>query len=170
MVDKKVEPRQVGLADPATQPVVDLLASILNEVQSRVQGNAAATTTDLLAGEAARAVNLFREIEAAIVLAAAPGLTFVADPPGSTTGSMSVKLTWTSTGADRVEIVGVDENGLTTKLDGVTPAAGGFVNVTVAVTTVFTATSSATGRCKTTKTVTVPVDDGGVILLKKSEG
>jgi hypothetical protein len=170
MVDRKVEPRQIGLADPATQPVVDLLASILNEVQGRVQGNAAATTTDLLAGEAARAVNLFREIEAAIALAAAPGLTFEADPPRSTTGSMSVKLKWTSTGADTVEIVGVDTNGLTTKIGSVTPVAAGSVDVTVTVTTVFTATASATGRCKTTKIVTVPVDDGGIIFSKKSEG
>lgn len=169
MVDKKVEPRQIGLADPATQPVIDLLASILNEVQGRVLANAA-TTPDLLVGEAARAVNLFREIEAAITLAAAPGLTFEADPPSSTTGSMSVKLKWTSTGADTVEIVGVDTNGLTTKIGSVTPVAAGSVDVTVAVTTVFTATASATGRCKTTKIVTVPVDDGGIIFSKKSEG
>lgn len=169
MVDKKVEPRQIGLADPATQPVIDLLASILNEVQGRVQVNAA-TTPDLLVGEAARAVNLFREIEAAIALAAAPGLTFVADPPSSTTGSMSVKLKWTSTGADTVEIVGVDTNGVTTKIGSVTPVAVGSVDVMVAVTTVFTATASATGRCSTTKIVTVPVDDGGIIFSKKSEG
>ncbi len=167
MVDKKVEPRQIGLADPATQPVIDLLASILNEVQGRVQVNAA-TTPSALGGEAAHAVDVFREIDAAIALAAAPTLDFSADPPSSTTGSMSVALKWTSTGADTVEIVGVDANGVTTKLNDVTPAASGKVNVTVAVTTVFTAT--ATGRCKTTKVVVVPVDDGGVIFSKKSEG
>jgi hypothetical protein len=166
MVDKKFEPRQTGIADPATQSVVDLLASILNDVQGRVQVTAA-TTSDPLVGEAARAVNRFREIEAAIALAAAPSLTFVADPPSSTTGSMNVTLKWTSTGADTVEIVGVDANGVTKKLDNVTPAAGGSVTVTVAVTTVFTATASATGRCQTTRVVRVPVDDGGVIFSKK---
>jgi hypothetical protein len=169
MVDKKVEPRQIGLADPATQPVVDLLASILNDVQGRVQANAAATPS-ALAGEAARAVSLFREIDAAIALAAAPTVTLKADPPSTTTGSTNVKLTWASTGADTVEIVGVDANGVTTKLDGVAPAAGGSVSVTVAVSTVFTAT--AIGRCKATAIAEVIVGDGdgGVIFSKKSEG
>jgi hypothetical protein len=168
MVDKKVEPRQIGLADPATQPVVDLLASILNEVQGRVQVNAAATST-ALGGDAGRAVDVFREIDAAIALAAAPTVTLKADPPSTTTSGMSVTLTWTSTGADTIEIVGVDENNVTTVVPGVTPVAGGSVsNVTVAVTTVFTAT--ATGRCKATAVATVVVGDGGVIFSKKSEG
>ena len=167
MVDKKFEPRQAGLADPAAQPVIDLLTSILNDVQSRVQVSAA-TDPVVLGGEAGRAVALFKEIESAIALAARPTVTLVADPPSSTGGGMQHKLTWASTGADTVSIVGVDANGVSTTVPGVTPAAGGSVNVTVLTTTVFTAT--ATGRCKAlaSATVTVGGGGGGVGILLKS--
>ena len=160
MVDKKlIEARSAGLADPATQPVIDLLASILNEVQSRVQVNAA-TTPDPLVSEAARAVSLFREIEAAIALAARPTVTLTADPASLSDGGGSVKLTWASTGAQTVSIVGVDANGVTVPVGEVAPAAGGSVNVTITTTTRFTAT--ATGRCRTTASVEVLV--GSIIF------
>jgi hypothetical protein len=157
MVDKKFEPRPTGLADPAAQSVVDLLTSILNDVQNRVQ--VTATTPDLLTGEAAHAVALFKEIESAIALAAAPTVDLKADPLSSTSGGMKHTLTWTSTLADSVSIVGVDAKGVTTTVPGVTTAASGWVDVTVLTTTVFTAT--ATGRCSATDSVTVTVGGGG---------
>jgi hypothetical protein len=163
MVDKKFEPRQAGLVDPAAQPVVDLLTSILNDVQNRVQVSAATDPIELV-GEAARAVALFKEIEAAIALAAAPTVKLVATPPTSTSGGMQHTLTWTTTGADTISIVGVDANGVSTTVPGVTPVATGSVNVTVLTTTVFTATATKTGRCSATAIATVKVGGGtGVI-------
>ncbi len=162
MVDKKFEPRQTGLADPAAQPVIDLLTSILNDVQNRAQ--VSATAPDALVGEAARAVALFKEIESAIALAAAPKVTLKAEPATSTSGGMQHTLTWTTTGADTITIVGVDAKGVSTTVAGVTPVATGTVPVTVATTTVFTATATANGRCSATASATVTVGGGtGVI-------
>jgi hypothetical protein len=162
MVDKKFEPRQTGIADPAAQPVVDLLTSILNDVQSRVQVSTA-TAPIVLAGEAARAVALFKEIESAIALAAAPTVTLTAEPATSTSSGMQHTLTWTTTGADTISIVGVDANGVSTTVPDVTPLATGSVNVKVLTTTVFTATATKTGRCSATAVATVRVG-GGVIF------
>jgi hypothetical protein len=160
MVEKKlIETRQAGLADAATQPVVDLLASILNEVQNRVQVNAAATPQSLV-GEALRAVNLFKEIEAAITLTARPTVTLKADPASLPDGGGAVRLTWTSAGAQTVSIVGVDANGATVPVGDVSPAPGGSVNVNITTTSRFTAT--ATGRCRTTASVEVLV--GSIIF------
>ena len=157
MVEKKpIATRQAGRTDPATQPVVDLLASILNEVQTRVQVTPAAAAPDPLTGEALRAVTLFKEIEAAIALTARPTIALAADPPSiPNAGGGSVRLIWVSTGAQTVSIVGVDENGVTVPVGEVTPAAGGSINVTVTASTIFTATAS--GRCKTTASVEVSV-------------
>jgi hypothetical protein len=160
MVDKKlIEARQASVGDPATQPVVDLLASILNEVQNRVQVNAA-TPADPLTGEAARAATLFREIEAAIALIARPTVTLAADPATLPDGGGSVRLTWASTGAQTVSIVGVDANGATVPVGDAAPASGGSVNVNITTTTRFTATAS--GRCRTTASVEVLV--GSIIF------
>ena len=160
MVDRKlIEARQTGPADPATQPVIDLLASILSDVQNRVQVNAT-TTPDPLVGEALRAVNLFKEIEAAIALVARPTIKLTPDPLSLPDGGGSVKLTWASTGAQTVSIVGVDVNGVTVPVGDVTPAAGGSVNVNITTTTRFTAT--AAGRCRTT--ASVDVNAGGIFF------
>ena len=161
MVDRKlIEARQTGPADPATQPVIDLLASILSDVQNRVQVNAT-TTPDPLVGEALRAVNLFKEIEAAIALVARPTITTLsADPASLPDGGGLVKVKWASNGAQTVSIVGVDVNGVTVPVGDVTPAAGGSVNVNITTTTRFTAT--AAGRCRTTASVEVLV--GSIIF------
>ena len=151
MVEKKVEPRQPSSGDATTQPVVDLLASILKEVKQQVQVKAAESLT----GEAQRAVALFKEIDAALALQARPTITLIANPP-NLPGFGTVRLTWASTGAETVSIAGVDANGTKVTVGEVTPAAGGTTgDISVSTTTIFTAT--ATGRCSTSATVTVGV-------------
>ena len=57
--------RNQRLQQPETKPVVDLLTSILNEVQKQVRVD---NTDQPLEGEAAGAVEQFREIVAALAL------------------------------------------------------------------------------------------------------
>ena len=165
MVEKK--PAEARLPSPAessttaasaaTQPVIDLLASILSEVRNRVQVTPAAP--DPLVGEAQRAASLFKEIEAAIQLTARPTVTLIANP-STRSGEGLVNLVWTSTSAQTVSIVGVTTDGQTVPVGVVAPASGGTVGVNVSTTTRFTVTAS--GRCQATASVEVPV--GGVIF------
>lgn len=127
MENKKAAP---GGPEPETKPVIDLLTSILNEVQKQVQSK----TPKPLEGEAVRAVEQFREIVAALALQ--PTITLSAEPT-EIKDVGKTKLTWSSTGAETVSIdQGVGE---------VTPAAGGSIEVRVTRTTLFTAT--ATNPC-----------------------
>ncbi len=144
--------------------MIDLLTSILSDVQSRVQ--VTSTAPDPLAGEAARAVTLFKEIESAIALKARPTVTLTALP--NPTGGSDPTLTWTSTGADAVLIVGVDADGKSTTVPNVPPATSGSVTVKMLLTTVFTATATATGRCKAFASVTVTVGDTDILLKSRS--
>jgi len=145
MADKKAAP---GSQEPEIQPVVDLLTSILNEVQKQVQSK----TPKPLEGKAVEAVEQFREIGAALALQPLPTITLIANPTQFGVGGGTAKLTWSSTDAQTVSI---DSN-----VGEVTPAAGGSIDVIVLTTTIFTAT--ATGPCgSATAGATVTV---GVVL------
>lgn len=130
MTDKKAVTRS---QEPEIKPVVDLLTSILNEVQKQVQSK----TPKPLEGTALRAVDQFREIGAALALQPRPTITLKAEPTGFGVSGGTAKLIWSSTEAQTVSI---DQN-----VGEVTPAAGGLIEVSVLATTTFTAT--AKGLC-----------------------
>lgn len=136
----------VDVCRPAldTRPVVDLLASILSEVHKQVASNAPPP----LDGDAVQAIQLFREIRAALGLKPAPRIFFKAEPSALPVGGGVAKLTWTSTDAQAVVI---DQT-----VGEVTPTAGGSVAVNVLTTTTFTATAvNPCGSATAPATVTV---------------
>jgi hypothetical protein len=130
-IDKSAEARHA-----TSDSVVELLTSILTEVQQQVQGE----TPTPLEGDALAAVTLFREIVAALALQAKPTLVLTADPPQGD----SVTLRWTSTDAQSVSLVKA-VGGKTTRLGELTPAAGGSKQFFGNGVTTFTAT--AVGPC-----------------------
>ncbi|UFS71444.1 hypothetical protein LPW11_04420 [Geomonas sp. RF6] len=139
MTDKKAIASELE-----TKPVVDLLASILGEVQKQVL----CKTPLPLTGEAARAVEAFREITGALTLQSLPAVTLQAQPTEHGVNGGISRITWSAAAADAVSITpGIGE---------VTPAAGGTVSVNVATTTTFTATATnACGSATASVTVTV---------------
>ena len=151
--EKQAEPRQTSGPGSTTQEdVVKLLASILNQVQRQVQST---TPKALLEGAVLQAVEQFREISAALVLQPPPKITLTADPSSFGVNGGAAKLTWSSTDAQTVSIVGVEKpvggGGAVRDIGEVKPAAGGFIEIFVGVTTTFTATAkgpcgSATGE------------------------
>jgi hypothetical protein len=156
MADKKTTGRQLSRRDPPQRdpetsgqqpeikPVVDLLATILGGVQKRVQSN----VPPPLEGEAARAVDQFREISAALALQPVPTITLTAVPAQFGLNGGTTKLTWSSTEARKVSI---DQ-----QVGEVTPAATGSIEVPVFVTTIFTATAQgACGSATASATVNV---------------
>jgi hypothetical protein len=152
---KKVQPRQTSSAEPTTQPVVELLTSILNEVQRKVRSE----TPKPLEGNAVIAVDLFREIGA--TLAFLPTITLKADPTRfpiavNAPAFFKTKLTWSSTEAQTVSI---DRTDAEPPIGEVKPAAGGSKEVLVRTTpgtTIFTATAKGPcGSATATAVVTV---------------
>lgn len=158
MADKKRIERQLSQSDltrrdpetdvqqPEIKPVVNLLASILSEVQKQIQSK----TPKSLEGKALEAVDQFREIAAALALQPLPTITLKAEQSQTPLpfGGGKAKLIWSSTNAQTVSI---DQN-----VGEVEPAAGGSIEVFVAATTTFTAT--AKGPCgSATGIATVPV-------------
>jgi hypothetical protein len=146
MVEKNVKGRQTSSQDSTTQTVVDLLASILGEVQKQVVSK----TPTPLTNAAQEAVELFTEIDAALQLLPVPtAITLEAKPnalsePGRTT------LAWTSTHAFEVSI---NQN-----IGVVKPVASGSIDVQVQSSTDFTATARSLSRIATaTARVTVTV-------------
>jgi hypothetical protein len=133
MADKKTGP---GIQDTETKPVVDLLTSILGEVQKQVQSK----TPKPLEGEAVRAVELFQEISTALRLHPRPIISLTNAPPQGGT----VTLTWSSTNAQTVSIE-QEVGGVTTLLGELTPASGGSKAFSGNGITKFTAT--AKGPC-----------------------
>lgn len=135
-----------GGPEPSTQPVVELLTSILNEVQKQVLRK----TPKRLEGKALEALDQFREIVAALALQPLPTISLKAEPSRFGVNGGAVKLTWSSTNAQTVSI---DPN------IGEVPTqkvAGGSSEVFVAATTVFTATAKGPcGSATATATVTV---------------
>ena len=151
MAERREPPRQAPETSgqqPEIKPVVDLLASILSEVQNQVLSK----TPKPLEGAALRAVELFREISAALALRPRPTITLTNDAPQGGT----VTLRWSSTGAQTVSI-DQEVGGVTTSLGELTPAAGGSKQFSGAGTTKFTATAKAfaPGLCTETASVTV---------------
>jgi hypothetical protein len=143
MADKRTLARA---QDPSTQTVVDLLTSILNEVQKQVQSKAPPP----LADGTQIALDQFREIGAALALQPLPTITLTADPTQFGVNGGTTRLTWASSNAQRISI----EPGV----GDVTPVAGGFIEVTVSATTTFTATAQgACGSATASVTVTVQV-------------
>lgn len=142
MADKKIGS---GIQEPETKPIVDLLTSILDEVQKQIRSK----TPKALEGEAVRAVELFQEISTALALQPRPTISLTNDPP---TGG-SVTLRWSSTNAQTV-LIDQEVGGVTTPLGELTPAAGGFKTFSGNGSTKFTAT--AKGPCDSaTASVTV---------------
>lgn len=143
MADKRVATRP---SDSTTQTVVELLTSILNEVQKQVQSK----TPPPLAGEAQVAVDLFTEIGAALALQPLPTITLTAQPNQFGVNGGTTRLTWAAIDA---ELVSIDPN-----VGEVTPVAGGFIEVVVVATTTFTATAiGPCGNATASATVTVQV-------------
>jgi hypothetical protein len=151
MAEKKAV---TGGSEPSTESVVKLLASILTEVQNQVQRK----TPKPLEGAALQAVEQFREISAALALQPAPTITLTASPNSFGIGGGVTRLTWKSTNAQKVSIVGLEAGtGAERDLGEVKPAAGGFIEISVGVTTTFRATakgacSSATAEAPVTVT------------------
>jgi hypothetical protein len=143
MADKRVATRG---QDSSTQAVVELLTSILGEVQKQVQSK----TPSPLSDKAPEAVDLFAEIGAALALQPLPTITLTAQPNQFGVNGGTTKLTWAATDARRVSIdPGVGD---------VTQVEAKFIDVPVVATTTFTAT--ATGPCgnaTASATVTVQV-------------
>ena len=112
MADKKTTGRQLSRRDPPQRdpetsgqqpeikPVVDLLTSILSEVQKQVQSK----TPQPLEGQAVEAVEQFRQIGAALALQPLPTITLTADPAQFGINGGTTKLTWSSTDAQKVSI------------------------------------------------------------------
>jgi hypothetical protein len=154
MTDKKAEPsRQTS----ETQRVVDLLTSILNDVQNRAQSQ----TPKPLEGDVLRAVERFREIGASLELKPRPTITLTATPtpnPLPVQGG-TVKLEWSSTEAQTVSIDQKETvGGVPKSLGEDLRPVGSIDNISVSTTTIFTAT--AKGLCSSqpdTETVEVPV-------------
>jgi len=148
MAERREPPRQdpeTSGQQPEIKPVVDLLASILSEVQNQVLSK----TPKPLEGAALRAVEQFREISAALALQRRPTITLTADPPQGGT----VTLRWASTDALTVSIDQTVGN-VTTPLGEVTPPASGSKQFSGNGPTTFTAT--ANGACASvTASVTV---------------
>ena len=130
MAEKRVATRG---PDSSTQAVVELLTSILSEVQTQVQSK----TTPKLDDTAQEAVDLFAEIGAALGLQPLPTITLTAQPNQFGVNGGTTRLTWAATNARRVTI----EPGV----GSVTPVTGGSKEVLVVATTTFTAT--AIGPC-----------------------
>jgi hypothetical protein len=144
MVEKKTEPRQTSNQGSTPQTVVDLLTSILNEVQKQVQSQPPAPP----GGGAQIALDQFASIGAALALQPPPTITLRAEPTGLPVGGGKARLIWSSTDAQTVSI---DQN-----VGDVTPVASGSIEVSVLQTTIFTAT--AKGACSSrTATATVNV-------------
>jgi hypothetical protein len=151
MAERREPPRQAPETSgqqPEIKPVVDLLASILSEVQNQVLSK----TPKPLEGAALRAVEQFREISAALALQRRPTITLLNDSPQGGT----VTLRWSSTDAQTVSI-DQEVGGVTTSLGELTPPAGGSKQFSGAGTTKFTATAKAfaPGLCTKTASVTV---------------
>lgn len=123
--------------DTDTKPVVDLLASILSQVQTQVQSR----QPKQLEGKALEAVDRFREIVAALTLQPNPTIKLTAVPTEFDFEGGEVTLTWLSTGAQRVSI----DPDVGPPVGEVEPAAGGSIVVRVLQTTTFT--STGTGPC-----------------------
>jgi hypothetical protein len=151
MADKKA----VNLSsESSTESVVKLLTSILNEVQKQVVRK----TPKPLEGAALQAVEQFKEISAALALQPAATITLTANPNSFGIGGGTTRLTWSSTNAQTVSIVGLEVTGAERDLGEVNPAAGGFIEIFVGVTTTFRAT--ATGACSSpTADATVTVSN-----------
>ena len=133
MAEKKTV---TGGSDPSTESVVNLLSSILTEVQKQVLRK----TPKPLEGAALQAVERFREIVSSLALQPLPTIKLRADPNTVPPGG-KVKLTWESTDAQTVSIdQGVGE---------VKPAAGGTIEVTVP-SPPLTFTATATHPCGST--------------------
>jgi hypothetical protein len=141
MADKRVATRG---QDSSTQAVVELLTSILGEVQKQVQSKAPSPLSD----NAQEAVDLFAEIGAALTLQPLPTMT--AQPNQFGVNGGTTRLTWAATDARRVSI----EPGV----GDVTPVTGGSIDVLVVATTTFTATAiGPCGNATASATVTVQV-------------
>lgn len=152
--------------EPETKPVVDLLTAILEEFRQQVQSK----TPKPLEGAALQAVERFKEIGATLALL--PTITLTAVPDRFDTALINVpaptfktKLTWSSTEAQTVSIVGVEERvgGAVLDIGEVKPAAGGSIEVDIFTTTRFTATATAKGPCNSA-TAEVLVTVGGIII------
>lgn len=152
MADKKAV--NVG-SESSTESVVKLLTSILTEVQKQVRRD----TPKQLEGVALQAVEQFKEISDALALQPAPTITLTANPNSFGVGGGTTRLTWTSTNARTVSIVGFEVGtGAQRDIGEVKPAAGGFIEIFVGVTTTFRAT--ATGACSSpTAEATVTVSN-----------
>jgi hypothetical protein len=154
MAERREPPRRDSESSgqqPEIKPVVDLLASILSEVQKQVQSKAPPP----LAEGAQVAVEKFTEISAALALQPSATITLRADPAQFGINGGTAKLIWSSSQARRVSI---DQKvgDVTTSLGEVKPAANGFIEVNVLATTIFTAT--AQGPCgSATASATVAV-------------
>jgi hypothetical protein len=148
----KRDPETSG-QQPEIKPAVDLLASILSEVQKQVQSN----TLPALGEGAQSALDTFTEIVAALALQPLPKITLKAEPTQFGVNGGTTKLIWSSTEARKVSIDQKVGN-VTTSLGEVKPAANGFIQVTVSATTIFTATAQGPcGSATATATVTVQV-------------
>jgi hypothetical protein len=147
MAERREPPRrdpETSGQQPEIKPVVDLLASILDEVKNQVQSK----IPPPLKGAALQAVEQFREISAALALQRRPTITLTNDPPQGGT----VTLRWSSTDAQTVSI-DQEVGGVPTSLGELTPPAGGSKAFSGNGTTKFTAT--AKGACSRTASVTV---------------
>lgn len=148
MAQRREPPRQdpeTSGQQPEIKPVVDLLASILGEVQNQVLNK----TPKPLEGAALRAVEQFREISGALALQRAPTVTLRADSPQGGT----VTLRWASTDALTVSIDQTVGN-VTTPLGEVTPPASGSKQFSGNGPTTFTATAKS-AFCTAKNSVTV---------------
>ncbi len=130
MAEKRVATRG---PDSSTQAVVELLTSILGEVQKQVQSK----TPPTLGNDAQTAVDLFAEIGAALALQPLPTITLTAQPNQFGVNGGTTRLTWAATNARRVSI----EPGV----GDVTQDEDKSIDVPVVATTTFTAT--AIGPC-----------------------
>jgi len=130
MADKRVVTRD---QDSTTQAVVELLTSILGDVQKQVQSK----TPPPLDDATQTAVDLFAEIGAALALQPLPTITLTAQPNQFGVNGGTTRLTWAASNARRVSIdPGVGD---------VTKVEAKFIDVPVVATTTFTAT--AIGPC-----------------------
>jgi hypothetical protein len=166
MAKAKREQRPTSDTEPATQQqVVDLLTSILTQAQARTQ-QISSSASKPLEGDAAAAVELFREIGA--TLAILPSIRLTADPARFTITDtskppFSSTLTWSSTEAGTISIDRVLDDNTTVPLVTETPAATGSVDVSVTETTTFRATATARAPCDGAQVLArIVVDDGRI--------
>jgi len=154
--DPSAEAGEITEADGqagGTKPVADLLLAILSDVRRQMLSTAAAeapaAAAGPLEGNALEAVNQFKEIVAALALQSPPNpdVSLTADPNQVPTGGKTT-LRWSSTNAGRVLLTARERGASIDKdLGELTPPAGGSKEVTLSITTTFTATAS-TGLCK----------------------